>query len=396
MPVLDGYAATEQIRAGIVPGARFVPIVAYTSESAYMASVKTQKVGMNGFVGKPCSQIELIEALQQALEQTTQQASADAAADVLTGKTVLIADDSELNRKMVRSYVEPWGMKAVEACHGMEVLELLIDQGVKVDIVLMDMQMPGLSGIDTTQAIREQPRYQKLPIMALTGNFSEQSAQQAHAAGMNDFISKPFEADVLRDKLSLQLAAVASVVGAGHARDPLPTNEPDYGESRARPAPTKMQSLPAQAEPEPPSASVFARKAARPYPELKEINVADLPLLNLKHLNEFKARAPGFVVETWPEYLEDFATSQEHLRVALEQKNHEDLHRTLHSLMGNSGNAGAFAMHQFLKCRVAPDVETGHWPREKEWLETLADLCQRTEVEMRQYLAQITVPPAST
>ena len=133
----------------------------------------------------------------------------------------------------------------------------------------------------------------------------------------------------------------------------------------------------------------------KPYPQLQDISLPDLPLLNLKHLNEFKVRAPDFLVEEWPAYLDGFVVAQERLRVALEQQNYEELHRTLHSLMGNSGNAGAFAMHQFLRCRVAPDVETGHWPREEKWLETLADLRQRTEVEMREYLAQITVPPGS-
>ncbi|MES2770700.1 MAG: response regulator [Pseudomonadota bacterium] len=205
MPALDAYATTEKIRAGVVPRAKLVPIVASTNESAHMASVKTQKVGMNGFVSKACSQLELIEVLQEALKQAEQQTKIEAAADVLTGKTILIADDVDINRKIAGAYAARWGMKIVEASHGAEVLELLINQGIKVDIVLMDMEMPGLSGMETTRTIRAQARYQNLPILALTGNFSEGSIQSAHTSGMNDFISKPFEADVLREKLSQQL-----------------------------------------------------------------------------------------------------------------------------------------------------------------------------------------------
>lgn len=70
MPILDGYAATARIRTGAVPGYENVPIIAYTTESAYMMQIKIQKAGMDGFVNKPCSDSTLIQTLTSILAKT--------------------------------------------------------------------------------------------------------------------------------------------------------------------------------------------------------------------------------------------------------------------------------------------------------------------------------------
>jgi CheY-like chemotaxis protein/HPt (histidine-containing phosphotransfer) domain-containing protein len=378
MPVLDGYATTAQIRAGAVPAARCVPIVAYSSESAAVASVKTRQAGMNGFVSKPSDTLTLIASVQQALAQAAQQphSNQDATPDlaVLRGKTLLVADDVDLNRQVVATYVQPWGMQVLEACHGMQVLEILVEQGQPVDLVLLDMQMPGLSGPRTAELLRQQNNLKSLPIVALTGFGDEASRQAAQAAGMNDFISKPIEVAVLQATLLRHLAAgtvqcrSAAIAAAANLKAEF-VRAPQTSDALADWAALQNSPTP------------------RPYIEREAVDLATLPLLDIKRLEDFKQRAPEFVAEMWADYAPSALEAQQKLRVALDNKNHADLHRVLHALVGNSGNMGAWALHRFLKCRVAPDVERGHWPREEHWLETLADLHARTQEAMREYLA---------
>ena len=119
---------------------------------------------------------------------------------ILAGKTVLVADDEEQNRKILQSYLQRWNVQVIEAEHGMDVLEIL-RSGTVVDAILMDMQMPGMDGLQTTRAIRQDNVSSRIPIIAITANFSVQHRKMASEAGMNDFISKPVEAEELKDKL---------------------------------------------------------------------------------------------------------------------------------------------------------------------------------------------------
>lgn len=102
MPVLDGYAAAEKIRAGAVPGYEQIPIVAYTTDNTYMAQVKTKKVGINYFANKSCGHLTLIQAVAQALKESAAMSKRDKPVrqKALADK-VCAADDNESNQEMV-------------------------------------------------------------------------------------------------------------------------------------------------------------------------------------------------------------------------------------------------------------------------------------------------------
>ena len=103
MPVLDGYAAAEKIRAGAVPGYEKIPIIAYTTDNAYMAQVKAKKVGIDYFANKSFGCLTLIQAVAQALKASTAMGKNDKpiSKTELIDKAARVADDSETNKEKV-------------------------------------------------------------------------------------------------------------------------------------------------------------------------------------------------------------------------------------------------------------------------------------------------------
>lgn len=129
--------------------------------------------------------------------------------DVLEGRTVILAEDDELNRMMVADCLKDWGLTVLEAQGGRQVLAHL--QGTPgVDLILMDMNMPGLNGVQTTQAIRSKNwEHQGISILALTGNSEELDVRTAMKAGMNGYILKTGDMKLLQGKILEILAETA-------------------------------------------------------------------------------------------------------------------------------------------------------------------------------------------
>lgn len=113
---------------------------------------------------------------------------------VLKGKKILLVEDNEVNRLVATTTLSHYGADIAEAVNGLEAVEAL-KQGM-VDIVLMDMQMPLMDGLEATRVIRAGIS-KTVPIIALTANAIQGESDKCFAAGMNDFISKPFEEEEL-------------------------------------------------------------------------------------------------------------------------------------------------------------------------------------------------------
>lgn len=121
--------------------------------------------------------------------------------NVLEGRTVILAEDDELNRIMLGDCLEGWGLTVLEAEGGRQVLAHLHNTS-SVDLILMDMSMPGLNGLQTTQAIRSQNwAHQGVAILALTGNSDELVVRTALRAGMNGYIPKSGDMKLLQGKM---------------------------------------------------------------------------------------------------------------------------------------------------------------------------------------------------
>jgi CheY-like chemotaxis protein len=121
----------------------------------------------------------------------------------LYGKTILVAEDVEMNQHLIQHILESSGAKVVIVRNGAEALELVKKQ--IFDCVLMDVQMPEMDGVQATVKIRnlEDPLISTIPIIAITANCQEEDLLKYEEAGMNDYLAKPIvEAHLLDTILS--------------------------------------------------------------------------------------------------------------------------------------------------------------------------------------------------
>ncbi|MFN4103190.1 MAG: ATP-binding protein [Tepidimonas sp.] len=121
----------------------------------------------------------------------------------LSGRRVLLVEDNLVNQRVAAKVLERFGLVVAIASDGRQALEYLADEDA--DLVLMDCQMPGMDGWETTRRLRQ--RGWSGPVVALTANATETDRQACLSAGMDDFLSKPFSAGALQTVLRRWLAA---------------------------------------------------------------------------------------------------------------------------------------------------------------------------------------------
>src|SRR6185503_17190863 len=117
----------------------------------------------------------------------------------LRGASILLVEDNEINQQIAVELLEGSGANVRVAQNGREAVEALSKgpQPPPFDVVLMDLQMPEMDGYQATAMLRADPRFGKLPIIAMTAHATVEERQRCLAAGMNDHVSKPIEPAVL-------------------------------------------------------------------------------------------------------------------------------------------------------------------------------------------------------
>jgi len=110
---------------------------------------------------------------------------------------ILIVEDNEKNMKLVRDVLQVKGYQTVEAGNAEDGLKLARER--KPDLVLMDIQLPGMNGIDALKALRADPATAHMPVVAITASVMQQDRQQIVSAGFDGFIEKPVNLKNLLD-----------------------------------------------------------------------------------------------------------------------------------------------------------------------------------------------------
>ena len=119
-------------------------------------------------------------------------------------KCVLIVDDNDFNRELVKDILEDEYITVYEAEDGSSAIELLeSEQADDIDVVIMDMRMPGMDGIETTKIIRtKNGKCTEVPIIAMTADGFETDIGMLQKAGMNGLISKPVDVNTLVEHIT--------------------------------------------------------------------------------------------------------------------------------------------------------------------------------------------------
>jgi len=206
MPGIDGRATAGMIRG--LPGYSQVPIL-FLSETGFPApAIDTEGTRVGSVVTKPVRLSQLRSALMTALgasegQQALPPSQTPREATIHLGLRVLVAEDNPVNALVIEGRLAMWGCRCVTAPNGKDLLREIAEGGF--DLVLMDVQMPEIDGLEATARVRESERGtgKRLPIIALTAHALHGDRERCLAAGMDDYLSKPIDANEMLAKLKL-------------------------------------------------------------------------------------------------------------------------------------------------------------------------------------------------
>jgi signal transduction histidine kinase/CheY-like chemotaxis protein/CHASE3 domain sensor protein len=218
LPDLSGYEMLE--RMAEADEVSFPPVIVYTGRSLTRDEEQRLRRYSRSIIIKDARSPErLLDEVTLFLHQVESKLPAERqrmlreARDresAFEGRRILIVEDDVRNIFALSKVLEPRGAKVDIARNGREALEVLdrssAAAGTKVDLVLMDIMMPEMDGLTAMRAIRRQPQWQKLPIIALTAKAMKDDQEKCLQAGANDYIAKPLDVDKLLSLVRVWMA----------------------------------------------------------------------------------------------------------------------------------------------------------------------------------------------
>ena len=190
----------------------------------------------DAWVTKPLMASSLSQAIADVLCQSAPPAArpdsypalAAKARHLLKGRQVLLVEDNDFNQEVASEMLQDLGIDVTLACNGSEAIDCALAQ--HFDLVLMDIQMPVMGGLAATRSLRREARLLDLPIIAMTAHTMVDEQRNCISAGMNDFIGKPFDPDILLNMLLKWIKAPPVSVSpdaASHPVSGMPAHFPD-------------------------------------------------------------------------------------------------------------------------------------------------------------------------
>jgi CheY-like chemotaxis protein len=323
LPDLDGPALARVIKSN--PATQDVHLILLCSVLDDDNSEELSGAGFERYLMRPVRKSQLFDCIADCVG-TAQLASwasngsespmvRPAEGTPFLRRRILIAEDNDVNQEVTRDMLEVLGCSAEIAKDGQEAVGAVKEKAY--DLVLMDCQMPEMDGFEATRAIRQHesrgnpPAH--LPIIALTADAVEGDRERCLAAGMDDYLAKPFTLDELRKILSQWLPA-----NPGAVKDSSPAS--GAGEGAGNPAAK-------------PALSLSGSKTTEGGP------VDRRALKNIAYLQ--RPGAPNVLEKVISMYLQSSRALLERLQQAVGSRDAEETRKAAHSLKSSSANVGA-------------------------------------------------------
>jgi CheY-like chemotaxis protein len=204
LPDASGFDLLDQM--GSDPTQEFPPVIVYTGRSISEEEEARLRRHSSSIIVKGARSPErlldevtlFLHRVEADLPPERQRMLAQARDRELAfdGRLILVVEDDVRNVFALSSLLEPKGAKVLIARNGRQALEML-EQNPRVDLVLMDIMMPEMDGIEATRQIRKRSAWRELPIIALTAKAMSNDRDDCLRAGANDYIAKPLHVDTL-------------------------------------------------------------------------------------------------------------------------------------------------------------------------------------------------------
>jgi two-component system sensor histidine kinase/response regulator len=343
MPEMDGIATAAAIRQlGLEPPPQMAMVTAYGRDDVRELAAG---VGIQDILTKPVNASLLFNTLMQMLggapaTQATQHRDESSPllerVRALSGARVLLAEDNEINQLVATELLKDAGLVVEVADNGRIAVEMA--QARSYDIVLMDMQMPEMDGLEATRLLRAMPALAAVPIIAMTANAMQADRDRCRNAGMVDFVSKPIDPDALWRVLLQWITA------------------PPEGRDGAAATAAVQSPAPGASSPSPQAA------------------------LDLSHVPDFDAAAGlrrvmgrhDLYRDLLRRFIASYASGIQPLRQALEKDDAPGAERFVHTLRGVSGSLGSIRIPEL----AAPLEQAIHSRAPTEGLAAQLDLLE--------------------
>ena len=240
MPRIDGWHLASEITLDPVIGGTKLFLMSPRGKSAEEAKMKL--LGwFDGYLTKPLKRAALYSVISRALSSAEElepiELDEEQSQEGLAGanRTVLVAEDHEVNQRLFRTILENLGFTVRLASNGREAVEGMDDT---VRIVFMDVQMPEMKGYEATEHIREAGF--ETPIIAVTASAIKGEREKALQIGMSDFLTKPFrkkDLEPLLGKWLVRSATSSSLPGGGRIKPPVRKRDDQEKPNRSPSAP---------------------------------------------------------------------------------------------------------------------------------------------------------------
>ncbi len=207
MPDLDGFAVVATLKR--IPRTQYPKTIMLSSGVIPGHTERCRDLGIEALLAKPVADDELLKAVQNALGERTRDRTPEAPPQAPSPRPatkplkILLAEDNLVNQKLMIRLLGKWGHEVTLANNGREALEQV--ERDTFDLVLMDMQMPVMGGLEATRLIRERecadPTAARIPIYALTAAALSEERAAALACGVDGYLTKPIDRVQLLDLL---------------------------------------------------------------------------------------------------------------------------------------------------------------------------------------------------